>query len=170
MIGLRLVRPNSQWVWFLRQEGIKIGWSFCLFHYVIIPFEIKRNLFFPAPIVRENSERGGALHNLRRSIHLQQNVKWTRVCYKIKSKRYVWMINIYINLSCLCLVLMENIENLTSWDCTGSNHSLQVCFNEVKFWKVINITKVEGLEGLIWQLFLRTILKNSFWKLFSDVL
>nr|CAN60107.1 hypothetical protein VITISV_028185 [Vitis vinifera] len=36
----------------------------------------KARRFSPAPIIRENSKKGGALHSLRRSIHLQQNLKW----------------------------------------------------------------------------------------------
>ena len=43
MMGLRLVRPNSQRVWSLRQEGIKPK-AKCLFS-LITSFEIRIDLF-----------------------------------------------------------------------------------------------------------------------------
>ena len=71
----------------------------------------KMNLFSPTPIVRENSVRGGALHNLRRSIPLHQKHKMDSGWFPIR-----WLL---LNISCIC-VFGFNGEywslTITSWD------------------------------------------------------
>ena len=60
MMGLRPVRPNNQWVWSLRQEGIK-GLGLCLLD-LSHPFEKNRTSLSRSHCLREYSEKGGALH------------------------------------------------------------------------------------------------------------
>ena len=66
-----------------------------------------RNLFSPIPIVRENLEKGGVLHGLRRSIPLHQKSKWIQVGSLFWWSRHVVLYILYV-----CLVLMEIIEIL----------------------------------------------------------
>ena len=47
-MGLRPVRPNNQWVWSLRQEGIK-GLGLCLLN-LSHPFWKEQNLSLPLPL------------------------------------------------------------------------------------------------------------------------
>ena len=51
----------------------------------ITSFESRKEPFSPAPIVRENSEKGGALHSLRRSSIpcSKQKCKMDLVCFSL---------------------------------------------------------------------------------------
>ena len=64
-MGLRPVRPNNQWVWSLRQEGIK-GLRLMSFE-IITFFEKNLTALSPAPIAWENLEVVPSI-SLRRSV------------------------------------------------------------------------------------------------------
>ena len=74
----------------------------------------------PALILRENSERGGALHSFRRSIHLQQNKRKmdSDMFQNKKQKAYLNDICIYIYIyKFILLVFGANGEyrNFNNW-------------------------------------------------------
>ena len=90
--------PNNQWVWSLRQEGIKGLW---LVSFVIITsFEKNLTALSPAPIAWENPEVVPSI-SLRRFIpssSKRQNGFKLDLYPKIKDQRNVfWMLDIHIS-------------------------------------------------------------------------
>ena len=69
MMGLRLVRPNSQRVWSLRHEGINPSVNICSLDDDNVLKQKKKICSLPLPSSERIQRKGGVLHSLRRSIH-----------------------------------------------------------------------------------------------------
>ena len=116
MMGLRLVRPNSQRVWSLRQEGINPQ---CVYvHLDDIGFGIRTDTFlFGSHRLREFKKRwcppqSQKIHTLSKG----KATKWIQVrAFPIQRSWHVLRIDIYIFLFVL-LVIIE-IEKCLSRDC-----------------------------------------------------
>ena len=77
-MGLRPVRPNNQWVWSLRQEGIK-GLGLCLLD-LSHPFERTEPLSLPLPLPKRiQRKRWCPPLLLEDPYRLHQTHKWNQV-------------------------------------------------------------------------------------------
>ena len=88
--------PIVQRVWSLRHKGYK---RLRVYSFFVIYFWIDRKIkhTLSLPIARENTEKGGALYSLKRSIILQQKQNGLKFVRSLSGDEgMVWMLDTYI--------------------------------------------------------------------------
>ena len=88
--------PMVQRVWSLRHRGYK-RLRVCSFLVISFWIDKKIKCSLLLPIAKENTEKGGALYNLRRSVLLQQKQNELKfVCSLFGDEDMIWILDTYI--------------------------------------------------------------------------